>query len=152
MRLSTRAPDVCCRDSVFMQRFLELKSELSELRRMSTWLREQMRETRVNDSEAYLFELCANEAVANIILHAQGAPAGSPIGMTYSVSDSRVELRIEDQSRLFDPMSAPLPEMPLTLDDALPGGKGLVLLQKLLPRSRYERHEPMNLLVLSNGS
>lgn len=134
-----------------MQCRLLIASEITELRRMSAWLREQMDAADVNATAAHALELCANEAVANIMMHARHAPPAAPIGLTFRSADKTVELLIEDQAATFDPMSAALPDAPATLDEATPGGKGLVLIQRLLPRSTYERRAATNVLVLKSS-
>ena len=96
-------------------------------------------------------ELCVDELVTNIIRYAWMESDGAPHTLTVSVerSPSEVEITIEDAGRLFDPTTAPLPAMPHTLEEAVPGGRGLMLVRSIAPRLRYERRDGVNRVTLA---
>ncbi len=127
---------------------LNIVSDVRELRRMSSWLRKLLGGVGLAEPQAYMFELCANEAIANIVLHASGAQPSERIRLTFQASDEWASLHIEDKARGFDPIAAQLPGLAATLEEAVPGGKGLVLIRRLLPESTYERTAESNVLVL----
>jgi anti-sigma regulatory factor (Ser/Thr protein kinase) len=134
-----------------MEHHLRIANDIHELRRMSAWLREIMEGARLTAQHAYSFEQCANEAVANIMQHASGAPSFEPIQLTFRVTGEWISLRVADKSSRFDPIAAPLPAAAASLDDAVPGGKGLVLIRRLLPESTDERTVDSNVLVLRSA-
>lgn len=125
---------------------LRIGSVPTELRRLSHWLNEEARQARLAPDAAYALELCANEAVTNILVH--GRPAEERILLEFAADESEFSLRIEDHAPPFDPLGAELPALPSSLDEATPGGLGLVLIRRLLPASHYTRVGDRNVLVL----
>lgn len=125
---------------------LHIDSVPAELRRLSHWLSEEAKQARLAPEAAYALELCANEAVTNILVH--GRPAEERILLEFAADDAEFSLRIEDCAPPFDPLGGELPGLPSSLDDATPGGLGLVLIRRLMPASRYIREGDRNVLVL----
>ena len=93
-------------------------------------------------------ELCVDELVTNVVRYA--FTDGGPHTITVHVerSSSEVEIVIQDDGRPFDPTAAPLPAMPRTLDEAVPGGRGLLLVRSIAPRLGYERRDGVNRVIL----
>lgn len=55
-----------------------------------------------------------------------------------------VELSFEDDGAAFDPTAAAMPDRPQSLDEAEPGGLGLVLLRHYAAAWAYDRHHGVN--------
>jgi len=94
-------------------------------------------------------ELCVDELVTNIVRYA--FTDGGPHTITVHVerSSSEVEIVIQDDGRPFDPTAGPLPAMPRTLEEAVPGGRGLLLVRSIAPRLGYERRDGVNRVTLA---
>jgi serine/threonine-protein kinase RsbW len=127
---------------------LTIEPAAAELRRMSLWLQAQARAAALGEQVAYSLEVCANEAVTNIIEHSRGHPPALPIHLCFVADDREFSLSIEDRALPFDPIAAQVPAPPTDLDRAAPGGLGLVLIRGLLPASRYVREGDRNVLML----
>jgi serine/threonine-protein kinase RsbW len=118
-------------------------------RSAAAWLRTLqtgLSPTRLADAE-----LCLDELVTNIIRYAFSESGGAPHTLTVSVegSPSELEITVEDDGCPFDPTAAPLPAMPHTLEEAVPGGRGLLLVRSIAPSVRYERREGLNRVTLA---
>ena len=113
-------------------------------RATATWLRSQptgLTPTRLADAE-----LCTDELVTNVVRHAWTSDDTGPRSLTLRVerNDSEVEITIEDAGVAFDPTAAPIAPIARTLEESLPGGRGLLLVRAVAPRVAYERRNGVN--------
>ncbi len=94
-------------------------------------------------------ELVLEEVVMNIIMH--GSPASGPprIRLNAMAEGERCRLAILDNGPAFDPSTAPARPDGAALDQATPGGLGLVLLRRFAQGLSYERVTFGNHLRLS---
>ena len=93
-------------------------------------------------------ELCVDELVTNVVRYAFADCVPHSIILNVERSPSEVEIVIQDDGCPFDPTAAPLPAMPRTLEEAVPGGRGLLLVRSIAPRLRYERRDGFNRVTL----
>ena len=127
---------------------LVIRNEVSELRHMTEWLRTHAHGMHLPDKLAFDFDLCANEAVANIISY--GYPEGGvhEIELRFFRNGDSLCLEIEDDGIPFDPTAAPLPHQPECLARAPIGGLGIGLIRKTMHECRYARRDGHNVLQL----
>lgn len=130
---------------------IEISNDLGELRRMSAWLRQACDQFGLQQSSAYDLEVCANEAVANVITHACGSGAAHRIRLRLAREDDSVRLDIEDDARPYDPLSRAPVHLPGKLEDAQIGGLGVHLMRSLMRECRYVRRDERNILSLVTG-
>jgi len=115
---------------------------------MSEWLRAAADAAALEPTDAHSLELCANEAIANIVQHGSPSDRRMPIDLQVIADDRSFALMVEDRAGHFDPVTAQLPDLPASLDNARIGGLGHVLIQRLLPGSHYQREGERNVLGL----
>jgi serine/threonine-protein kinase RsbW len=113
-------------------------------RAAATWLRSQptgLSPTRLADAE-----LCMDELVTNVVRHAWTSDDTGPRSLTLRIdrTDSEVEITVEDAGVAFDPTAAPIAPIAHTLDETLPGGRGLMLVRAIAPRVAYQRRNGVN--------
>jgi len=126
-----------------------LQNDLGELRRMSEWLERCGRELRISPRRIDELDLCANEAVTNVISYAYDAPGKREIVLRLKRAQSAgASLSIEDDGRPFDPTAAPEPVPPARLADAVIGGLGIKLMRRMMARCDYQRKGGRNLFTL----
>jgi anti-sigma regulatory factor (Ser/Thr protein kinase) len=114
-------------------------------RAATAWLRSVMlglSPERLDDAE-----LCLDELVTNIIRYAWDDPAGHEVVVRVERTATELTITIEDDGRPFDPRQAPPPPIPHSLDEAIPGGRGLMLVKAIAPRLDYERRDGKNRLT-----
>ncbi len=128
---------------------LMIPNQLSALRRMSEWLEETIRELDAPEQMSFKFDLCANEAVANIISYAYRDSGTHEITLSLSRDDDLLCLEIEDDGIAFDPLARPEHEQPESLADASIGGLGVDLIRKFMDECRYVRRNGHNVLTLA---
>lgn len=128
-----------------------IANDVRELRRMSAWLEARSRLLGMPDRRREDLEVCANEAVTNVIAHGWEAPGDHRISLRLERLGGEIMLEIADEGRPFDPLAGPPHATSLDLASAPVGGLGLPLIRGLLPRSRYARIEGRNVLTLVVG-
>lgn len=100
-------------------------------------------------------ELLVEEVVMNLHMHGFDAPSEAELALSATAGPAGCNLVFEDSGRPFDPTAGALPERAASLEDATPGGLGLVLLRRLASRLDYRRlPEGRNrlLVVLAPGA
>ncbi len=116
-------------------------------RAAATWLRSlphELSEDRLGDAE-----LCVDELVTNVVRYAWADESPHEVSVRIERTASELEITVEDDGRPFDPISAPLPPMPHSLEEAVPGGRGLMLVRSIAPRLSYERHDGRNRVTVA---
>lgn len=125
---------------------LQLRAELAEMPRLVAWLAAEAARLGLEGRRRYAIELCLEEVVANLALHAQ--PSGpAPIAVTVRLESAPWRLVVEDDAVPFDPTIA-APAYAATLDTAAAGGLGLTLVRNFSTSRAYGREEGRNRLVL----
>jgi anti-sigma regulatory factor (Ser/Thr protein kinase) len=128
-------------------RSLQLQADLAEMPRLAAWVAEQAVELGLEGRQLYAIELCLEEVVANLVLHAQ--PSGAaPIAVTVRLETAPLRLVVEDDAIPFDPTAAKAPPRGHTLEEVGAGGLGLALVQSFSAWREYAREAGRNRLVL----
>ena len=116
-------------------------------RAAATWLRSLplgLSEARLSDAE-----LCVDELVTNVVRYAWPDGGAHEVAVHVERSRSDVEITVEDDGRPFDPSTAPVAPPARSLEEAVPGGRGLMLVRAIAPRLRYERREDRNRVTVA---
>ena len=127
---------------------LVVTNRIAELRRMSQWLRDRCALAGVSEELIQRLELCANEALANIMSYAYSDEAAHDITLTLDTTIDHVRLCIRDDGRPFNPLGMPEHAMPASLADAAVGGLGVHLIRNMMSSCGYERRDTHNMLTL----
>ncbi|MDO9314256.1 MAG: ATP-binding protein [Burkholderiaceae bacterium] len=93
-------------------------------------------------------ELILEESLMNVIWHAFPDKEAHPITLNVRVEAEDIVMRFEDDGIAFDPLLAPAPTPPTSIDKAVPGGLGLMLVRKFARSVAYERHAGRNCLTV----
>jgi anti-sigma regulatory factor (Ser/Thr protein kinase) len=126
---------------------LTLRNHLDELRRLAQWV-EAWRPPNVSADTAFALALCLEEAVANIIMHANAEEGELRITVEVEQSNGALTARVEDDGQGFDPTGVPSPTVVASLADAKPGDLGIHLMRRFATDMRYERRRGRNRLTL----
>lgn len=116
---------------------LVIPNDLAALRPMSQWLAGELERLEATPRQAFNFDLCANEAVANVI--AYGYPEGGRHVIELKVwrDADRIQLEIEDDGMPYNPLARAPHTQPASLEDARIGGLGVELIRKLMDECHY---------------
>jgi len=127
---------------------LIIRNEITELRRMSEWLVGSGQASGLSQDVISRLEVCANEAVTNIISHAYDDAARHDIALELNKTATGACLTIRDDGKPFNMLEAPEHRQPASLADAKIGGLGLPLMRGLMSDCRYRRENGFNVLCL----
>ncbi len=129
-------------------RTVTIDSRLDEIAKLSEWVDENLRDRGFAESLVFNIQVCVEEVVGNIVLHAFNSEAGHPIDVTLEVGATDVRLDVRDGGPPFDPREVVL-EQATSLSDATVGGNGIRLLRGLSQRMDYARRDGTNVLSLT---
>ncbi len=98
----------------------------------------------------YQLTLVLDELITNIISYGYDTPGCYTIDVQASCDDGILELRVVDDARPFNPITAQPPELDVPLEDrAKPvGGMGIHLVKSLMDSVDYQRKDGKNMLFL----
>lgn len=128
---------------------LTIHNHISEIRRMSQWLDAASRQFGLPAELLFKFDLCANEAVTNIISYAFPENGNHEISLRLSVINLVASLEIGDDGIPFNPLAAPEHVQPASLEEANIGGLGIDLIRRFMDECKYARHNGRNVLKMA---
>jgi serine/threonine-protein kinase RsbW len=128
-------------------RRLVLRNELTELKRLATWL-EGFVQHELSPDVSFAVQLCLEEAVANVIMYGGGRGDRLEIAVELERSDGTLVAHIEDNGRQFDPTRKPVRPPATSLEDARVGDLGIHLMRSFASGMHYERRDGRNRLTL----
>ena len=123
---------------------LVIRNQLSALREMSSWLDATIRRLEMPERLLFAFDLCANEAVANIISYAYPEDGAHEIVLRLVPVQGALCLEIEDDGIPFNPLEQPEHDRPASLEDAQIGGLGVDLIRNFMDECRSARRGGRN--------
>jgi sigma-B regulation protein RsbU (phosphoserine phosphatase) len=127
---------------------LAIVGNAAEVRRATEWFEAACRRHDIPQVPAERLALCLHEALANIITHGGGSALGAPISLQLEVRPGpdgiAAGVTVSDSGTAFDPLSLPRKPAPTTLDEASPGGLGLVMIHRCADWLDYRREGGRN--------
>lgn len=128
-------------------RELHLKAEFAEMPRLAAWVEAEASGFALTERQLYAIQLCLEEVVANLVMHARPA-AGGAIALTVRLEATPLRVTVEDDALPFDPTEVAPAGVPESLDAAGPGGLGLGLVAAFTTAREYRSAGGRNSLVL----
>ncbi len=132
---------------------LAIRAVVDDVRPASAWLEQSCDVRGVPVPQILRLDLCLNEALANVIAHGGDQALWGPVSLRLEVSRDaqihRASVTVRDGGSPFDATAAQLGPRPLTLDEAEPGGLGLLMLRELSDALTYRRDAEQNELTFS---
>jgi serine/threonine-protein kinase RsbW len=126
---------------------LTLKAEIGEIPGVSAALEQLMQVHSFSNEDILDTQLAVEEAVTNIILHGFRGLAGK-IHITCHATREIIEIRIEDTTPPFNPLSVSDPDFTPDIRSRSMGGLGIFLIRKVMDEVIYRNDQGKNILVL----
>lgn len=124
-----------------------LRADFDGMPRLAEWVAEQAPVFAMNERQLYAIQLCLEEVVANLVMHAKPA-GGAGVAITVRIEGSPLRVTVEDDAEPFDLTEAAPARAAASLEEAMPGGLGLGLVQGFSSSRAYAREHGVNRLVL----
>jgi serine/threonine-protein kinase RsbW len=128
---------------------LTINNQISEIRRMSQWLETTSQQLGLPADSIFKFDLCANEAVTNVISYAFPENGDHEITLRLSVDHQAASLVIEDDGTPFNPLDTPDHVQPASLEEASIGGLGIDLIRRMMDECDYAYRSGRNILRMT---
>jgi serine/threonine-protein kinase RsbW len=125
---------------------LTLTSERRALEPARLAVHEFLQPYALSPAAVFDVELVLEETLMNVIWHAYDSRPGQRIGVCVRVQAEHVLIEIDDDGIAFDPVAAQPAARPASIDEARPGGLGLLLLRERAAAVDYRRQEGRNRL------
>lgn len=127
---------------------LVISNQVTELRRMTEWLWANGTAADIPQEVLFKLDVCANEAVMNIISYAYDDSRQHDITLELNKTATGACLVIQDDGKAFNLLEVPERKHAESLADAAIGGLGIQLIRRLMPRCDYQREGTFNVLSL----
>ncbi len=127
---------------------LTLANRMEELPRLDREAAAFLETVGASPAAGYAVSLALEELVTNIIKYGYDDMAGHEIGVDLAWDGGALRLTVRDDGHHFDPLTAPPPDLELSVEDRPIGGLGLHLVRQFFPDVRYRRENDGNVLEL----
>lgn len=127
---------------------LKVKSELSELTKVRSFLKDTLEGMDISEKDYYIMELSLVEACINIIKYAYPKKKGY-IYLKIWTEKNRIFFELRDNGVPFDPKSIKKPDISEIIEKEKKGGLGVFLIRSLMNSIEYQRKDDQNVLVMS---
>ena len=122
---------------------------MEEIPRVTRWVDEQIGGAGFGEGLSFDVQVCLEEAIANIVLHAFKGAKGHPIVVSLAIGAEEVSVQIRDSGPPFDPRGVVQAAPPSSPQDATIGGVGIRLIRGLARSFDYARLDDANRLTLT---
>lgn len=93
------------------------------------------------------FTLALEEVLTNVISYAFPQGGRHEIDVAIAWRDGSLQATVSDDGTAFDPLSRPVPDLHLPVEDRRIGGLGIHLLRRLTDAAEYRREGGRNVLT-----
>jgi anti-sigma regulatory factor (Ser/Thr protein kinase) len=128
---------------------LVIRNDIADLESVSTAMEQIGAEHGVPEMCLIELQVALDEMVSNVIKYAWPDPGSHEIEIRITVEDDGVEIKIIDDGRMFNPLTAPEPEKPLIGQRPRPGGAGVHMTKQLVDAIDYARSGDRNHTTLT---
>jgi len=129
---------------------LKVKSKLSELEKVRSFLKETLEGKDVSEKNYYIMELSLVEVCTNIVKYAYPKNNGT-IYLKSWIKKNKVFFEIKDDGIPFDPRSIKKPDISEIIEKEKKGGLGVFLIRSLMNNVEYQRKKNQNVLFMSKS-
>ena len=126
---------------------LRVKSEWAEVEKIRSFLRKNLKELDISDSDYYQIELSLLEICINIIMYAYPEDKGD-ISLNTWQQEGKVFFEIVDWGIPFDPRTVRDPDIIEDIKKKRKGGLGIFLSRKFMDGFDYKRENNQNILTM----
>ena len=128
---------------------ISVEPDISALPPLLEWIEGRCREDGLADDVTFKMTLVLEEAVTNVINHGfADLPPPHLIRVRLDIALERIVAEVVDNGRPFDPLARADPDLSRPLEERVPGGLGILLMQRMTDRIEYRRSNGDNRLWL----
>jgi len=126
---------------------LKIISDMAEVKKIRSFLRENLKELNLSEKDYFIVELSLLEICINIIKYAYPQEKGEIFLKTWQ-QKKKIFLEIRDDGIPFDPRESEAPNIEEIIENNKKGGFGIFLALKLMDGFDYKRDNNQNILTI----
>ena len=134
-----------------LRRSLTLRNDIRQIPRLADFVTGIATEAATDQATAMNLNLALEEAVSNVILYAYPEGTEGPVDVDAAIWEDRIDFRITDSGRPFDPTRSAGPDLTLNAEDRPIGGLGIYLVKKIMDHVSYTREDGKNILSMTKN-
>lgn len=123
------------------RKLFNLQSKLNELHKIRQSVHRFLMKTKLKEDVINVMVLSIDEAISNIIEHGYGLQPHGRILLELTISDNKVIIKIQDQTKKFDPRNVPHASVLDRLKTRKQRGLGLIIIRKCMDDIFYRYTE-----------
>lgn len=134
-----------------LRRSLTLRNDIRQISRLADFVTGIAGEAGADQATAMSLNLALEEAVSNVILYAYPEGTEGTLDVEAAVWEDRIDFRITDSGRPFDPTRSDGPDLTLGAEERPIGGLGIYLVKKIMDQVSYARENGKNILSMTKN-
>jgi anti-sigma regulatory factor (Ser/Thr protein kinase) len=123
-------------------------NQIGELTSLAEKIDALAEEWELSPGLAMNMNLVVEEAVSNIIFYAFNDNKKHEIGISISLENSQLTIKITDDGIPFNPLAQEQPDINLSAEERPVGGLGIFLISQIMDEMNYDRIKNQNILTL----
>lgn len=128
-------------------KILKIKSDLTEVKKIRNFLKENLKEADIAEKDYFIIELSLLEICINIIRYAYPQQRGEILIGIWQ-QQRKIFFEIRDDGLPFDPRQSEAPDLEEIIKNEKRGGLGIFLARKLMDGFNYKREGNQNILTM----
>jgi anti-sigma regulatory factor (Ser/Thr protein kinase) len=128
-----------------------IENQIGELSSLAEKIDDLAEQWKLPQSLAMNINLVIEEAVSNIIFYAFNDNSKHEIGISISLENSRLTIKITDDGNPFNPLAQEQPDINLPAEERPVGGLGIFLIAQIMDEMNYARNKNENILTLTKS-
>lgn len=129
---------------------LDVEAKLENLSQIADFITEKALNFGLDEKGVFQLQLAVDEAVTNIILHGYTHDIGK-IHLSCWKENQKILVRIEDEGKPFNPLTAKKPDTNASIEERSPGGLGIHFMKTLTDSVDYKYKGIKNRLTISKN-
>jgi anti-sigma regulatory factor (Ser/Thr protein kinase) len=128
-----------------------IENQIGELSSLAEKIDELAEEWKLSQGLALNMNLVIEEAVSNIIFYAFANNGKHEIGISVSLTNNQLTIKITDDGVPFNPLAQEQPDITLPAEERPVGGLGIFLISQIMDNMHYTRQKNRNILTLNKS-
>ncbi len=129
-------------------RQIEVPAATENLSVLQAFLEDFWQAARLPLEAQFAFSLGLEEVFVNVVTHGISPSGAGRVFASLVADDASVELTLRDDTRAFNPLDLPAPDLEASLEERPLGGLGVHLVRTLMDAVSYRRVGDQNQLTL----
>ena len=128
-----------------------IENQIEELTSLSGKIDDLAEEWKLSQALAMNMNLVIEEAVSNIIFYAFKDKGKHEIGISVSLNNNQLTIKVTDDGTPFNPLVQKQPDITLPAEERPVGGLGIFLISQMMDKVHYARQKNQNILTLNKS-